>query len=234
MDPSNVLGHCHSNGWLSLPHNRKFATRFAKSLQEGKRGATGNKIAMVCCDWRFQLPSAVSLVCSMDPRNVLGHCHSNGWLSLPHNRKFATRFAKSLQEGKRGATGNKIAKLCCDWQCQLPSTVSLVCSMDPGNVLGHCHINGWLSLPHTRKFATRFAKSLQEGKRGATGNKIAKLCCDWQFQLPSAVSLVCSMDPGNVLGHCHINGWLSLPHNRKFATRFAKSLQEGDRRGTRN
>src|SRR5210317_2027019 len=24
MDPSNVLKHCHNNGWLSLPHNKPF------------------------------------------------------------------------------------------------------------------------------------------------------------------------------------------------------------------
>ena len=46
-------------------------------------------MAMVCCDWQWQMATAAILVCSMDPSNVLKHCHNNGWPSLPHNSQFA-------------------------------------------------------------------------------------------------------------------------------------------------
>ena len=42
--------------------------------------------------------------------------------------------------------------------------------------------------------------------------------------------LVCSMDPGNDLKHCHNNGWLSLSHNRKFAKSLAR-LSSTEKRG---
>ena len=62
---------------------------FDNTLQEEKKGAVGLGMADVSCDWRLQLPSAAFVVCSMDPSNVLEHCHNNGWLSLSHNGPFA-------------------------------------------------------------------------------------------------------------------------------------------------
>ena len=39
-----------------------------------------------------QLCSAAFVVCSMDPSNVLEHCHNNGWLFLSHNGPFANNI----------------------------------------------------------------------------------------------------------------------------------------------
>ena len=89
MVPSNVLRHCHNNGWLSLHHNSQFAKLCQHLSRDEKRGAVGLGMADVCCDWWFWLPSSAFVVCSMDPSNVWKHCHNNDWLSLSHNGPFA-------------------------------------------------------------------------------------------------------------------------------------------------
>src|SRR6056300_1454429 len=53
-------------------------------------------MAMVCCDCQWQMPIAAILMCSMDPSNVMKHCHNNGWPSLPQNSQFAN-FVNTLQ-----------------------------------------------------------------------------------------------------------------------------------------
>ena len=54
------------------------------------------------------MPPGASLVCSMDPSNILKHCHNhnNGWLSLSHNRKYAKGLARLSPAGpEKGADG---------------------------------------------------------------------------------------------------------------------------------
>src|SRR5210317_17520 len=84
---------------------QKICQKLVKTLQEGKRGAVGLDMADVCFVWRLYMPSGASLVCSMDPSNVLKHCHNNGWLYLFHNRKFA----KSLSRLSRKEKGGQLA-----------------------------------------------------------------------------------------------------------------------------
>src|SRR6056300_1450237 len=60
--------------------------------------AGGLGLADVCCDWHWQVATAAILVCPMDPRKVLKHCHNNGWLSLPRNSQFANPV-QTLQKG---------------------------------------------------------------------------------------------------------------------------------------
>src|SRR6056300_791859 len=56
MDPSNVLKHCHNNGWISLPHNKPIC-HFWQQSGESKMGAGDPRgMAMVYCDWPLQMP----------------------------------------------------------------------------------------------------------------------------------------------------------------------------------
>src|SRR5210317_1399811 len=145
---------------------QKICQKLVKTLQEGKRGAVGLDMADVCCVWRLYMPSGASLVCYMDPSNVLKHCHNNGWLYLFHNRKFAKSLSRLSRKEKGGAVGLYMADVCCDWRLYMPSGASLVCSMDPSNVLKHCHNNGWLTLCSTTENLPKACQDTPGRKRG--------------------------------------------------------------------
>src|SRR5210317_2129884 len=116
------------------------------NTQESRKRGAGDPRSMadVCCDWRLQIPFVAFLVSSMDPSNVLAHCHNNGWLSLPCNKPIC-HFGQ--HPGVRAGDPRGMADVCCDWLLQIPFVAFLVSSMDPSNVLTHCHNNGWLYLP---------------------------------------------------------------------------------------
>src|SRR6056300_869301 len=106
-------------------------------------------MAMVCCGRCFEMAAGVFVLCSMDPINVLKHCHNNGWLSLPHNKSICHFWQHS--GGKKEAGGQRgMAMVCCGRCFEMAAGVFVLCSMDPINVLKHCHNNGWLSLPHNK------------------------------------------------------------------------------------
>src|SRR5210317_188575 len=64
-DPSNVLKHCHCNGWLSLPHNKPGCHFWQHSgVKKGTSDPGG--MAMVYCDWRLEMPFVAFLVFAMD------------------------------------------------------------------------------------------------------------------------------------------------------------------------
>ena len=82
MAPSNVLKHCHNNGWLSLKflcHNKPICHFWQHSgVKKGAFISTG--MAMVCCGRCLEMSAGVFVLCSMDPSNasnVLKHCHNN-------------------------------------------------------------------------------------------------------------------------------------------------------------
>src|SRR6056300_549453 len=102
MDPSNVLGHCHNNGWLSLPCEGPFPDICQQLSRKEKRGQVAWVWAWCVAIGRCNCLSAVSLVCSMDPSNVLGHCHNNGWLSLPCECPFPDICQQLSRKEKRG------------------------------------------------------------------------------------------------------------------------------------
>ena len=91
--------------------------------------------------------------------------------------------------------------------------VFVLCFVVPGNVLKHCHNNGWLSLPHNKPIS--IFGNTQESKRVAGDPRgMATVCCGRCLEMSVGVFVLCFVVPGNVFKHCHNNGWLSLPHNK--------------------
>src|SRR6056300_1609638 len=158
------------------------------------------------------MPFVAFVVFPMDPGNVLRHCHNNGWLSLPHNKPICHFWQ---HPGVKKGAGNPrgMAMVYCDWRLWMPFVAFVVFPMDPGNVLRHCHNNGWLSLPHNKPICHFWQ---HPGVKKGAGNPrgMAMVYCDWRLWMPFVAFVVFPMDPGNVLRHCHNNGWLSLPHNK--------------------
>src|SRR6056300_1207639 len=55
----------------------------------------------------------------------------------------------------------------------------------------------------------------QVSKMGAVDPRgMATVCCGRCLEMSVGVFVLCFVVPGNVLKHCHNNGWLSLPHNK--------------------
>src|SRR6056300_1547150 len=69
MDPTNVLRHCHNNGWLSLLHNKPICHFWQ---HPGVKKGAGNPrgMAMVYCDWRLWMPFVAFVVFPMGPSSV--------------------------------------------------------------------------------------------------------------------------------------------------------------------